>query len=221
MCFSATASFVSGGALLMTGTYLVSLTRAKGQQNYLALASIPLFFGIQQILEGMVWIELTKNTQSTFLIAISLGYLFFALFFWPTWIPFSCYMIEESLHQRWFKYTAIAGFISGLVFYLPIAWQAPTLNPQIVCSSIQYLGPVTKSGVEISLIGKSWYTLVTLLPILFSSNLLFAQLGLLITALFLLSHWIFNYAFLSVWCFFTAIASLSILHIIRKLPHQS
>lgn len=220
MCFSATASFVSGGALLMTGTYLVSLTRAKGQQNYLALASIPLFFGIQQILEGMVWIELTKNTQSTSLIAISLGYLFFALFFWPTWIPFSCYMIEESSHKPLFKIVAITGFFSGIAFYVPIALQAPTLHPQIICSSIQYLGPVTKSGVEIPLVGKVWYTAITLLPILMSSNLLVAQLGVAIASLFFISHWFFNYAFLSVWCFFTALASLLILYIINKLPYQ-
>jgi hypothetical protein len=51
MCFSATASFVSGSVLTIAGA--ISLSSAK-KNNQKLFAAIPLIFGIQQLFECLV-----------------------------------------------------------------------------------------------------------------------------------------------------------------------
>jgi hypothetical protein len=52
MCFSALASFTAAAGLLGIGT--VTVRRAGAARA--AYAAIPLLFGIQQLLEGMLWL---------------------------------------------------------------------------------------------------------------------------------------------------------------------
>ena len=60
MCFSANASFTLGAVLISTGIF--STIRAnKANKNYIFLALIPIFFGIQQVIEGIVWWQLYEN----------------------------------------------------------------------------------------------------------------------------------------------------------------
>jgi hypothetical protein len=56
MCFSPGASFTLGAALLVTGA--ASLKEVKRPRQVL-LAGIPVLFGIQQIIEGFMWLSLT------------------------------------------------------------------------------------------------------------------------------------------------------------------
>ncbi|GAV20644.1 hypothetical protein MMIC_P1616 [Mariprofundus micogutta] len=51
MCFSATASFIAGGALTAIGVKTVKLAANRAE---LPFVSIPLLFGIQQIIEGVL-----------------------------------------------------------------------------------------------------------------------------------------------------------------------
>jgi hypothetical protein len=53
MCFSAEASFAAGGLLIAGG--VVSTVKLKPARKSLALASIPIIFGIHQLSEGVVW----------------------------------------------------------------------------------------------------------------------------------------------------------------------
>ena len=54
MCFSATASFSAGTVLTVLGVATMRATRRKAE---IPLASIPLLFGLQQIVEGMLWLS--------------------------------------------------------------------------------------------------------------------------------------------------------------------
>lgn len=58
VCFSATASFVAGGTLSVVGG--VTLSRVQHRRE-VPFAHIPLLFGIQQIVEGFVWLGLTHQ----------------------------------------------------------------------------------------------------------------------------------------------------------------
>ena len=54
MCFSATASFISGTALCVIGVATLKQTKAPAE---IPFALIPLLFGIQQLTEGVIWLS--------------------------------------------------------------------------------------------------------------------------------------------------------------------
>ncbi|KTD57119.1 hypothetical protein Lsai_1723 [Legionella sainthelensi] len=55
MCFSASASFTAAGVIAAVG--ICSLLKARTYPLFL-FALTPLFFAVQQALEGIVWITL-------------------------------------------------------------------------------------------------------------------------------------------------------------------
>lgn len=81
MCVSAPVSFLMGAALLPLGAY-ASHKAEQIDRSYLPLAAFPLAFGIQQILEGIVWLKVdSPNSQLLYIAAF--GFLFFSHFFGP------------------------------------------------------------------------------------------------------------------------------------------
>ena len=58
MCFSATASFVAGTSLSVIG--VATLTQAK-RKTEIPFAMIPLLFGIQQLVEGVIWLTFVQD----------------------------------------------------------------------------------------------------------------------------------------------------------------
>ncbi|RRJ46375.1 hypothetical protein EIM03_29860 [Pseudomonas aeruginosa] len=63
MCFSAPASFTAAAVLLGLGT--VTMRRARSRRE-LPYAAIPLLFGVQQLLEGMLWLTFPDRGSRTF-----------------------------------------------------------------------------------------------------------------------------------------------------------
>src|SRR5262245_6539835 len=98
MCFSAEASFGVSAVLLPVGAYCV--TRAiRLDRRFLLLGLTPIAFGVQQAAEGFVWLGLDHG-HSHLVSPAAVVFLFFALAFWPFWIPFSL-LLPES--RRWAK----------------------------------------------------------------------------------------------------------------------
>jgi hypothetical protein len=58
MCFSASVSFTAGTALIALGA--VTLKKA-GHGAELAYAAIPLLFGVQQLIEGLLWLSFSSD----------------------------------------------------------------------------------------------------------------------------------------------------------------
>ena len=58
MCFSATASFTAGALLIALGSVTVSLAAAPRERPF---AAIPLLFGLQQLIEGGIWLSLQNG----------------------------------------------------------------------------------------------------------------------------------------------------------------
>src|SRR5262249_42575055 len=98
MCFSAQASFTTGAALVPAGIYCVQ-TACRKDRRFVLLALVPLGFAIQQCSEGFVWLGLDYK-DLTLVRQWSVVYLFFALAFWPFWIPFSLLMPETRPKVR-------------------------------------------------------------------------------------------------------------------------
>tara|TARA_R110002096_G_scaffold139512_20_gene293983 strand:- start:6153 stop:6392 length:240 start_codon:yes stop_codon:yes gene_type:complete len=56
--------------------------------RYFPVALMPILAGIQQILEGHVWMGL--NESDPFMVWWgAMGFIFFSWLIWPIWIPFS------------------------------------------------------------------------------------------------------------------------------------
>ena len=113
MCFSATVSFSAGIALTAVGTYTLKKSESNDERPF---AAIPLLFGIQQILEGFVWLGLQnkfggpQETQSFIYL-----FLFIAQVLWPFWVPLSIIQMEKKGKVNTFERTLlILGFSLSL-----------------------------------------------------------------------------------------------------------
>ncbi|MCP9787953.1 hypothetical protein KBY99_03030 [Cyanobium sp. Maggiore-St4-Cus] len=88
MCFSAAASFSSAALLVPLGIAAVARSWRDHRRELLPLALMPVGFGLQQGLEGVVWLGLNHGPAAPLLKGGALAYLFFALALWPIWIPY-------------------------------------------------------------------------------------------------------------------------------------
>src|SRR6185503_7837161 len=63
-------------------------------------AIIPLFFGLQQAAEGIVWLTMgDANYVTLHRVAIN-AFLAFALVVWPSWLPWSLGALERNAARR-------------------------------------------------------------------------------------------------------------------------
>src|SRR5450756_1947794 len=91
MCFSATASFIAGISLSVLGVATVKRAERKAE---IPFAMIPLLFGAQQIVEGMLWLSFQFDVT---LLNVTMTYLFtlFSHVLWSIYVPFSIGLMES------------------------------------------------------------------------------------------------------------------------------
>lgn len=200
MCFSTTASFATGVALSAVGVSTLSKTKSKIE---IPLALIPLLFGIQQIIEGFVWLSLLRG--STVLNQISTyGYTFFSHILWPIFVPFAIALVEvDPLRKRILHAFQIMGIIVG-GYLLYGAIKDPIIS-SILNNSIMYenvfLYKFLITGFYITVICGSFFV---------SSEKLLNVFGIVLLISFLTAYYFYTLTFVSVWCFFAAVLSLII-----------
>ena len=95
MCFSANASFVAGASLVVLG--MVTLQRAPAYTR--AFAAIPLLFGVQQCLEGLVWLSLADPPRGDGA-APALHNSLFSHVLWPMFLPCAVLRMEPVPWRR-------------------------------------------------------------------------------------------------------------------------
>ncbi len=218
MCFSASASFTVSAILIPTGIYCVSEAR-KRDERYFPIANLPLFFGIQQAFEGLVWLNIiSENT-----IAISnfaFCFLFFSHFFWLFWVPYSAFSLEENIWlKNILKVFTITGFIYGSLLYFPLLLHENWLQIEVVNHSIHYMTYYFFNSMTPHNFSFYFYALIMILPLIISSYKTINFLGILITLGGLISYFYFHYGFTSVWCFMAALVSIYLAYIIRSIPN--
>lgn len=206
MCFSATASFVAGGALSTVGA--VTLSKAKTKRE-LPLASVPLLFGIQQAIEGVVWISFGSALVNT--IAAYL-FLMFAYVVWPMLVPIAVLLIEDHpVRKRVLQVFTVLGFLIGaylLYFIFAEPGSAHVVNKSIAYDfrhayDLLYLAP---------------YVIVTAGSGLVSSHRVIKFFGAATLIAFFITNWFYGVNLISVWCFFAAVLSLILLIHFFKMP---
>lgn len=196
MCFSAEASFVSASVLGVIG--LATLAKVKNPRHYL-LALIPLFFGLQQFFEGLVWIGLEFAQY---------GYLYFAYLIWPVWVPLSLYYLEKEPGRRsLILIFLLLGFLVSAIDFVSLIVYPP--ESKVVNCSIQYMA--------VQLPFKLIYGLVVVIPCFISSVKWMWAFGLAIAISFGVAEYFYQATFTSVWCFFAAWISLMCYAIVTSL----
>lgn len=218
MCFSATVSLTAGGVLIPTGLYCI---RKSLQYNhkYLLLSFLPLFFGIQQLFEAMLWKghELGSPEWISF---FSLGYMFFAWLVWPTWIPISTYPLESCKRRYLFLGFASIGGMLGAIQYIPYFAHDDWLRTEIVGSAISYQGTILFDMLMQREVTNTLYLVVILTPLLASSDKKLRIFGLLLVVSILITYFFFKYAYISAFCFGAAVMSLYLVYIISRNSNQ-
>src|SRR5690348_2717466 len=113
MCFSATASFTAGAALVTIGT-IAQLKTTTPQQRL--VAAIPFLFGVQQLCEGILWLTFANDNLKFLEIPAMYGFLFFAQVVWPAYVPFSMWAIETHPgRKKWLRNLSIFGSLISLI----------------------------------------------------------------------------------------------------------
>jgi len=201
MCFSATASFIVGGSLSALG--VVTLKRAANKCE-LPFAAIPLLFGIQQLIEGILWLSIQYDMA---LLETITTYLFtmFSHLLWPAYVPFAIALMEREI-EPWRKKVMwgfrFAGIVVAIHLLVQIAMQ-PLMA--VVDKHIIYVSPFFYEWPMMVL-----YIAATCIVAFFSSHALIRIFGLMTLCFFAVAYWFYTEAFFSVWCFFAAILSLII-----------
>lgn len=230
MCFSAPASFAASAALLPAGTYC---TRTAFRKNwgYLPLAVVPFFFSIQQFCEGLVWVGLGRD-DAPLVQRASVIYLFFAIAFWPLWIPLSIWCTEARRGVRAILRILITLSLFYTWLYGPIAL-APEhqLATGVVHHSIRYdFGNIPGFAIAPPAAWRLGYVVIVSTPLILGctrdretagAGKLQLMAGLALLASFAVSYFVFWYAFTSVWCFLAAILALLLCYVFAQLPEAS
>lgn len=201
MCFSAAASFGAGVVLLVVGTVT---TRRAGRSAGLAFAAIPLLFGVQQMLEGALWLTFPVDAPLSNMV-LTYVYSFFSHVLWPIYVPIAVLLIEPTPWRRKaLAAIAIVGAAVGL--YLLYFLVRLPLVAQVTGRHIAYLSPHFYALEAMTL-----YLLGTCLSSLFSSHRSVRWFGVAAFLSFIAAYAFYATWFISVWCFFAAVLSCIVL----------
>ncbi|HET7191925.1 MAG TPA: DUF6629 family protein [Pseudolabrys sp.] len=200
MCFSAPASFVASGITGAIG--IIALSRIN-EPRELPLAATPLLFSIQQSIEGLLW--LNQGVGGSFSATLTFIYLFFAEAFWPIYAPIAVWLIEPKKDRR-FIISICLGVGVGVGTYL-LWWILG--HPYIATAKYGHIVYMTEYR-QPAIVGFA-YLSATGLPLLLSSQRTIVVLGAIILVGLVVAYAFYWEAFISVWCYFAAAASVMIL----------
>ena len=202
MCFSPEASFTTAGLTGLIG--LVCMMRTTSARE-LPLAATPLVFAAQQAIEGGLWLNLPTAPHGPAAGALTLGFLFFALVFWPIYAPLATWSLEPKASRRPLMLACLAVGM-GLAAYL--GWRALAGQSDAIIDGacIVYRIP----GGHPLWVGVAYMTAASV-PLIVSSRQVLRALGGITLAGSVIAYIFYWQAFLSVWCFFAAAGSTVIL----------
>jgi hypothetical protein len=200
MCFSAEASFAGGIIISAIGIATVKKVHNPAQ---VVFASIPLFFGVQQIVEGSLWVTIPIPEFANLQKIGAFIFILMADVLWPSIIPLSVLLMEENKkRKKIIKILLIPGILLSLYYFICLLYF--NVSPQIMSYHIQYNTGFPKSLAMPAFIV---YLIVTITPLFVSSIKRTHLLGILMFLSCLVTAIFFTQVLTSVWCFFAALIS--------------
>jgi len=210
MCFSANASFVGGIIISAIG---VATVRKVHKPSQILFSAIPLFFGFQQITEGLLWLTLPLTDNAGLRHISTYVFLVMAQVIWPVMIPLSVLFMENSAKKKKYLFALLLTG-TALAIYNAFCLLSFNVYPQIQGYHIYYENDFPKSPV-FTIISFILYLIATITPLFVSSIKRTHLLGILMTLSCLVTGIFFTQYLLSVWCFFAALISVVIYWILH------
>lgn len=203
MCFSAAASFTGGAIVSTIGFATMKKARKPSQRLF---AGIPLFFGVQQIAEGFLWLSLTNADYASLRQSSMMLFLFMARVFWPAMLPFSVLWMEDDPGRKK-KLAVLLAMGSSVSLYYTYCLIFLRVAPDIAGHHIQYISDFPESlAVPVFII----YFIASIVPLFISTMKNVSVLGVLMAVSGIASAIFFTLYLTSVWCFFAAVISVVI-----------
>ena len=168
-------------------------------------ALIPVLFGVQQLMEGGLWLTLDQPHQACINTMLVQGFSAFSQVVWPIYIPLAVWLLEPAVwRRRAIALMAIAG-ASVSLFLLWYLLHVPAVA-QVQGQHIAYIFPHFHEPLATAL-----YLLGTCISPLLSSFKVVRVFGLLTTVSLLVTATFYIQWLISIWCFFSALLSSVIL----------
>ncbi|MDQ1481677.1 MAG: hypothetical protein QOI44_2538 [Actinomycetota bacterium] len=208
MCFAPEADAVAGAIIVVVG---VDALRHVGAPKQIPLAALPLLFGLHQLTEAFVWWGLRGDvSESVERVAIWV-WLLFAFVALPILLPIAVDLVERSNIRRW-VIAAFAGIGLAVGIALAIGIFRGPVNAQIQGRCISYDVHALGNGREWTVL----YVIAACGALLASSHRDLAALGAVNLVVTPLLMWLTVSGFVSLWCFWAAIASIVIAFHLRR-----
>jgi len=208
MCFSAEASFAGGIIITAIGVAVVTKVHKPSQ---ILFACIPLFFGLQQFTEGVLWLTIPNPEYLGVQKFATYFFLFMADILWPALIPLSVLLMEKDARKRkiiWMLLIAgmtVSAYYATCLLFLHV-------TPQIFGYHIKYSTDFPKiPSIPVFIL----YLIASITPLFVSSIQRTHLLGVLMFLSCLVTAVFFTQYLTSVWCFFAALISAVIFWILR------
>ncbi len=214
MCFSPEVSFTAAIVLAASGAVAIKKTTSRKQ---IFFASIPFIFATQQFAEGFLWLSYTHESFEKFRQLSTLVFLVFAQVIWPSWVPFSILMVEKNPKRKlMLKVCLLIGivlstYVSYCLFVFPV-----TAYPESHHLKYELGFPLAHS-----LIAAFFYFIPTVLSCIVSSAKRMTTLGCIIFGSYILARISFSEHSLSIWCFFSAIISITVIYVVMLMKPSS
>jgi len=208
MCFSTEASFIGGTVILAIG---VATVRKVHKPSQLVFASIPLFFGFQQIAEGFVWLSLQNDLYKGYLMPATYTFLIMAEVFWPFMTPLAVLLMEKNKKRMKILWVLLGMGVSVSLYFI-FCLLSYNVTPEIRGYHIEYVEVFPRS---IRIFVFCIYLIASIVPLFVSTIKRTYILGILMAVSCLITLIFYTQFLTSVWCFFGALISIIILWILR------
>lgn len=208
MCFSPEADLVAGGIIIAVG---VDVLRHVDAPKQIAVAALPILFGLHQLTESFVWWGLQGHVAiSVERVAVWI-WLLFAFVALPVLLPIAVELVERSKFRR--RVIAVcAGLGLAVGVSLAIAIFHGPISARIQGHCIAYQVDSVTHGRLLTVL----YVIATCTALLMSSHRDLARLGVANLVVVPLLMWLTISGFVSLWCFWAAIASVVIAVHLRR-----
>lgn len=213
MCFSATASLTAGAVLSIAG---LACMASAPDRRALPLAAMPLLFGIQQAIEGGLWLALEtgdEGAQSCF----ATGFSAFSQVLWPLYVPLAAWMIEtNAVRRRWIAMTGLAGLVVGLLLAYGLVTQPmlATIDGAHIHYRSVHIDGLYNAGLFVP--AAVLYVVATCVSLMLVGDPRVQIVGALMLAAFGITYVFYETWLVSVWCFLAAVLSLSIWRSLKR-----
>ncbi|CDN95854.1 hypothetical protein BN949_05026 [Agrobacterium tumefaciens] len=179
------------------------------------VATLPFLFGLQQLVEGMVWIEGQAGNEHH-VARYSLIYMFFTWIAWPIWAPVSAYFLERGTRRNIILLFTIAGAMLGGLQFFPYFVHDGWLTTTFLSWAVRYQDVNLLDGLVPRIFTYAIYVAVIIIPFLLVRDPAIQIFGILVAATLVITYVFFSYAYISVFCFGGALISLYLLVIMWR-----